>query len=83
MIKRQFNATLGLCNAVTCTDQTAMTTAIAALQLPSNNCKTTTGCAAKVCADAIKVVPLQRVGILATLNNVWHWVICGIKCRVS
>merc|ERR1711965_803269 len=56
MIKRQFNAKLGLCNAVTCTDQTAMTTAIAALQLPSNNCKTTTGCAAKVCADAIKVV---------------------------
>ena len=67
MVKRQFNANLGQCPAVTCTDQTTMTNQVAALKSAGNNCNTTSGCAAKVCADAIKVVPLQRVGILAML----------------
>jgi len=56
MVKRQFNANLGQCPAVTCTDQTTMTNQVAALKLAGNNCNTTSGCAVKVCADAIKVV---------------------------
>jgi hypothetical protein len=55
-IKRQYDATLLACPAVTCTDATAMTTAISTLQNVANDCKTTTGCAKAQCAAAIKVV---------------------------
>jgi len=54
MIKRQYNKALSNCPAVTCTDQTAMTNAIAKLQ--SGACNTTLNCAMADCSAAIKVV---------------------------
>jgi hypothetical protein len=55
-IKRQYNANLGACPAVTCTDQAAMSRAEVALKLASNNCITKAGCATAACAAAIKTV---------------------------
>merc|ERR1719171_997710 len=52
-VKRQFNPSLTACPKVDCNDQTAMTTAIETLQA---GCTTKENCAAKSCADAIKVV---------------------------
>jgi len=52
-VKRQFDTNLGQCPAVDCTNQQAMTAATATLQA---GCTTTTACADKTCADAIKVV---------------------------
>jgi len=52
-ILRQYDPDLSACPAVDCTDQTAMTNAIAVLQA---SCTTAVACADATCADAIKTV---------------------------
>merc|ERR1719316_1739615 len=52
-VKRQFDASLSACPKVDCEDAKAMTTVIETLQA---GCTTKENCAAKSCADAIKVV---------------------------
>jgi hypothetical protein len=53
-IKRQYNAALSACPAVTCTDQTPLNNAIVAL---GNGCNTKTLCdSTATCKDAIKKV---------------------------
>merc|ERR1719265_2507034 len=52
-VKRQFDADLGKCPAVDCSDSEAMIKAVTILQA---GCITSAACADKTCADAIKVV---------------------------
>jgi len=56
-IKRQYDSDLEACPAVECSNQKALTEAVATLQA---GCDTVAKCAVKACADAVKVVLMSH-----------------------